>query len=247
MSKRQTKPLQRTSNQERQLNSIKIELKDFIQDFDAINSGVEIEKVGLNKIKKQNEEKELFKYLIAIENRYHYFKKQEQHKTEYTLTDAEKVNIGASIAANIEAVESNYAYEEFVNEQNNTKNVFKKFAMAIQPSALKITDYNNYQHSEEEFRARQNGKDLIIAKLREESNPSLATNRKIKLLETSKEIEKENFEYYSANKKFRKNPTKENKIELKRATRKIIIRKLKSLFVGRKYIYENSSMSGLYY
>ena len=76
----------------------------------------------------------------------------------------------------------------------------------------------------------------------EETKPSLATRKKIKTLELSKEIEKERFEFYSANKRFRKNPTKENKIELQKAAKKMNIREFKNLFLGTKHIYETMSI-----
>ena len=215
----------RTTAEKIELKHLKNELKDYIKDFDTLCENVTVK----NKLKKDGE-KDLFKYLISIENRYHYFKKQEQTKTNYIPTEEEKANIKESIASNIEAVEGNYAFEAYLKEAEKENSFIKK--LFSKKDNMYMSDFNNYKQSKEEFLARQHGKDLLIEEIEQKEKLTLRDKLAIKKLKNAKKLEEAQFNLYNTNKKYRKNPNFENWFNFFKATMKMSAYFNKTLIMG---------------
>jgi hypothetical protein len=145
----------RTRKDKQKLEKLSIELADIIDGVSALNDKNAIHKKSLNSIftRKNQKEKLLFEYITSVENRYQYFRKQEQNFAIKELTSEERKGIEKSIASNIQSVEGNVAFEQERKKIEKIENPVIKFIKSM--SLKNSLSYDLYFNSEEEFFARK--------------------------------------------------------------------------------------------
>lgn len=151
--KYELKEKDRSPKQNKRLEKLSSKYQEIISSVEKLNKDGLVHKNSANSLfnKNKSTEKVLFAYVVSLENRYQYFREQEQHHAVRALTDEEISNASKYISANIQSVEGNQTFIQYQQKAENTTNISKNLIANIRKD-----EFNIYYNSEEEFYARKN-------------------------------------------------------------------------------------------
>ena len=190
-----------TADEKMKLSSLEDELSDLLKDAKPMVKG------GL--FDRRKNEKKLLNYIISIESRYQYFRKQEINKKMPELTPEEKSMVKSSIMSNIQSVQGNVAFEKATQACNQTKNPFKKIKLMTESSEK----FMEYSASDEEYNARQNARMAELERLEERAANGEKVSKDIKIIKRKIKEDKKLYELNCSNKDMRNNRTITNRIK----------------------------------